>query len=76
MEQKKLYLSRTDKKISGVCGGLAKYMNTDTTIIRLLWVFTTLFYGFGLIAYIAAALIIPVEPDEVFHKTRNDRDDF
>ncbi|MGV8146275.1 MAG: PspC domain-containing protein [Alkaliphilus sp.] len=76
MEVKKLYLSRTDKKISGVCGGIAKFTNADSTIIRLLWGFATVFYGFGLIAYIVAALIIPAEPYETYRKTQQDCDDF
>ena len=37
--EKKLYLSQTDKKILGVCGGLGEYFGMDSTIIRLLWVF-------------------------------------
>lgn len=76
MEAKKLYWSRTDKKISGVCGGLAKYTNTDSTIIPLLWIFTKIFYGFGLIVYIAATLIVPAEPYETCRKEQQDRDDF
>mgnify|MGYP000940203561 CR=1 FL=1 len=58
---KKLYLSDTDKKISGVCGGIAEYFDIDSTLIRLAWVLLSLFTaGFpGLIAYILASLIIP-----------------
>ncbi|NLK73530.1 MAG: PspC domain-containing protein [Clostridiales bacterium] len=59
---KKLYRSRTDKKISGVCGGIAEYFNIDSTIIRLVVVFLTLAWFTGLIIYIVAALIIPEEP--------------
>lgn len=61
---RKLYLSDTDKKISGVCGGLAEYFNIDSTIIRLLWVFLllpTALIG-GTIAYFIAAAIIPKRP--------------
>lgn len=63
MEKKKLYCSRTDKKLAGVCGGIAAYLDTDPTVIRLLWVlacFASL--GLGVLGYIAAALIIPQEP--------------
>ena len=63
--EKKLYRSRTDKKICGVCGGLAKYLNTDPTIVRLLVVLLTLFVGGGLIAYIVCALIMPEEPENI-----------
>ena len=63
--EKKLYRSRTDKKICGVCGGLAKYFNMDANIVRLLVVLLTLFVGGGLIAYIVCALILPEEPENI-----------
>ena len=63
--EKKLYRSRTDKKLSGVCGGLAEYLNVDPTIIRLIWVLVTLCAGAGLVAYIACALIMPEKPEEI-----------
>ncbi|MDF2844394.1 MAG: DNA-binding transcriptional activator PspC [Herbinix sp.] len=62
MEPKKLYRSTSDKMISGVCGGLANYLNIDATVIRLLWVVLGLTAGFGIIAYIIAAIIIPSQP--------------
>ena len=61
--EKKLYRSRTDKKVCGVCGGLAKYLGMDATIIRLIVVLLTLFVGGGLIAYLICALVIPEEPE-------------
>ena len=63
--EKKLYRSRNDKKLAGVCAGLAKYLNMDVTVVRLLTVLATLFIGGGLIAYIVCALVIPEEPDYV-----------
>ena len=66
MEQKKLYRSATDKKICGVCGGLAEYFGCDSTIVRIIFVLVLLFmwlFG-GLIVYFALALIIPVKPIE------------
>ena len=60
--EKKLYRSRTDKKICGVCGGLAKYFGMDTTIARLVCALLVLFTGVGLLGYIVAALVIPEEP--------------
>ncbi|HCS72792.1 MAG TPA: PspC domain-containing protein [Clostridiales bacterium] len=65
--QKRLYLSETDRKLSGVCGGIGEYFNLDSTLIRLAWVFLSLFTaGFpGLIAYIIAALIIPKRQENV-----------
>ena len=64
--EKKLYRSTKEKKIAGVCGGLAKYVSVDPTIVRLIWALVTLFsVGLGLIAYIACALIVPEEPTDV-----------
>ena len=63
--EKKLYRSRTDKKLCGVCGGLAKYLNMDPTIVRLIWALITAFAGAGLIAYIVCALVIEEEPENV-----------
>lgn len=59
--EKKLYRSRTDKMLFGVCGGLADYFNVDPTIIRLLMLFVWMTGG-GFIAYIAAGIIMPEEP--------------
>ncbi len=57
---KKLYLSETDKKISGVCGGIAEYFGIDSTLVRLAWVVLVFFPPFpGIIGYILASLIIP-----------------
>ena len=61
MEQKKLYKSRTNKKICGVCGGLAEYFEIDATIIRLVWAIAVVCVGAGLLAYIIAALIMSYE---------------
>jgi phage shock protein C len=56
---KRLYRSRKDRKIAGVCGGIAEYLNTDSTLIRLIWVLGTLLWGAGLIGYLIAWIIIP-----------------
>ena len=60
--EKKLYRSKTDKKIAGVCGGLAKYLNIDPTVIRLIWAIVVVCGGAGLLAYLICALVIPEEP--------------
>ena len=57
--EKKLRLSATDRKISGLCGGLGEYFNIDPVVIRLLWVVFCCLGGSGIIAYIIAAIIIP-----------------
>lgn len=59
---KRLYKSRTDRKIDGVCAGIAKYLNIDPTIIRILWVIISLAGGSGILAYIICMIIMPVEP--------------
>lgn len=59
MQNKKLRKSRTDRKLCGVCGGLAEYLNMDSTIIRLIWALLILAAGTGLLAYIIAAIIMP-----------------
>jgi len=58
---KKLYLSNTDKKIAGVCGGLAEYFGIDATIIRIIWFVLVFGYGTGLLLYLAFWLIVPRE---------------
>lgn len=57
--KKKLYKSNTDKKICGVCGGIAEYFGIDSTIVRLILVLTVLFAGTGVLAYIIAAIVMP-----------------
>ena len=68
---KKLYKSRSDVKLDGVCAGIAKYIGIDTTLVRLIWVVFTLFGGSGILAYIICALLIPREP-KVIDYTGND----
>ena len=59
---KKLYKSNTDKKLCGVCGGIAEYFNIDSTIVRLIWVLGFFAVGTGLLAYIICALVMPDPP--------------
>lgn len=60
--KKRLYKSNTDKKLDGVCGGIAEYFNIDSTIVRLALVLFCLAGGSGILAYIIAAIVIPKEP--------------
>ncbi|MCD6247010.1 MAG: PspC domain-containing protein [Candidatus Diapherotrites archaeon] len=62
-KKKRLYRSRKDRILGGVCGGIAEYMDTDPSLIRLLWVLVCLFWGLGIILYLAAWLIIPENPE-------------
>jgi len=59
---KRLYRSRTDRMIWGVCGGLAKYFNIDTTIVRVAFVVSLFFGSLGFWVYIIMAIIVPLEP--------------
>lgn len=63
-ENKKLYLSTTDKKLCGVCGGIAAYFNIDPTLLRVIWAVLVFAYGTGALAYLICALVIPKEPLE------------
>ena len=66
--QKQLMLSATNKKLAGVCGGLAQYLDVDPTIVRLVWVALSVvpggFVGGGL-AYFLAWIIIPKAPEHI-----------
>ena len=60
---KRLYRSKKNRIIAGVCGGMGEYFNMDPTIIRLVWIlFALLGMGLGIIAYIIAVIILPLEP--------------
>lgn len=58
---KRLYRSKTDRVLGGVCGGIAEYLGIDPVVVRLIWVIASLFWGVGILAYILAWLIIPVK---------------
>ena len=60
---KKLYRSRKDRWLAGICGGIAQYFELDPTIIRVLFVLLSVFAGGGILVYIILWLIIPQEPD-------------
>ena len=62
---KKLYLSNTDRKIGGVCGGLGEYFEIDSTIFRIMLIFLTIVScGLGVLGYLAMWLIIPRKPKQ------------
>ncbi|MGE5578258.1 MAG: PspC domain-containing protein [Syntrophothermus sp.] len=60
---RRLYRSKTDRIIGGVAGGLADYFEIDVTLVRLLWVIAVFLGGTGVLAYLAAWLIIPPAPE-------------
>jgi phage shock protein C len=57
--------SRSDRKIAGVCAGMGRYLDMDTSLVRVLWVLVSFAVGLfpGLIAYIVAWIIVPEEPE-------------
>lgn len=64
VESRRLYRSRSDRMVSGVAGGLADYLNIDSTIVRLLFVFFALAGGPGLLVYLVMLLVVPEEPQD------------
>jgi len=60
--KKKLMRSSTDKKIAGVCAGLADYFDLDPTIVRVIWFIAVFFAGTGFLAYIILWIVLPVAP--------------
>jgi phage shock protein C len=61
-ETRKLYRSRSNRQVAGVCGGLAQYFNLDATLIRILFVVLAVLGGSGLVIYLAMWIIVPKEP--------------
>ena len=64
-ERMRLYKSRNNKMICGVCAGIADYFNIDPSIVRVLWAVLALAAGTGVLAYIACAIILPEGDTEV-----------
>lgn len=60
--EKRLYRSRDERLIWGICGGLGKYFDVDPAIVRVVWVLTLFLGGFGILAYIILRFVIPLEP--------------
>lgn len=63
-EPRKLYRSRRDEQISGVCAGLAQYLGVEAVWVRVAFVLLTLINGAGILLYLILALVIPKEPEE------------
>jgi phage shock protein C len=59
---RKLYRSKTNRQLAGVCGGLAEYFNLDATLIRVLFVILAVLGGSGIVLYLALWIIVPKEP--------------
>ena len=61
--KKKLYKSVKDRKLTGVCGGLAEYFDIDSNIVRIMWLILVLCAGTGLLAYIICAIVLEDNPN-------------
>jgi phage shock protein C len=75
-QTKHLYRSRSNKTLAGVCGGIAEYFGFDPTVIRLLWVVLTLFGGSGILLYVIAYFVMPVNPDYSIPPPHSVKSDF
>ena len=64
VEYKRVYRSRKERILGGVCGGIGAYFNIDPVLVRVAWAVLVFAYGVGLLGYIIAWIIIPEEPME------------
>lgn len=64
MEPKRLYRSRNDKILAGICGGIGKYLDIDPIIIRLIFIVLLFTVGSGILIYLFAWILIPLEPED------------
>jgi len=72
-QTKKLYRSRTDKIIGGVCGGLGQYLQLDPVLIRIVFVVLAFFHGLGIILYLILLIIIPEQSGEEVKINREEK---
>ena len=62
METKRIFRSKRDRILGGVCGGLGKYFSIDPVLVRVLWAVSFFVGGVGFLAYVIAWIIIPEDP--------------
>ncbi len=60
---KRLYRSRKERSIAGVCGGIAEYLDVDPTLVRILWLMLAAAGGPGVLLYLVMAVVVPEEPE-------------
>ena len=63
--RKRLYRSRNDRRLAGVCAGIADYLGVDVSLVRIAWVLFAIAGGPGVLLYIIMAAIVPEEPEFV-----------
>ncbi len=61
--KKRLYRSREERRIAGVCGGIADYLAVDPTLVRIFWALLALAGGPGVLLYLLMAVVVPEEPE-------------
>lgn len=67
MNPRRLYRSRHDRRLAGVAGGMAEYLEMDPTVVRVLWILGAFLGGFAILLYVIMAFVMPLEPeDETF----------
>lgn len=59
MEEKKKLTRSENKKIAGVCAGIAEYLGVDPTVIRVVWILLVVFAGIGILLYLILWLVLP-----------------
>ena len=64
MSKKKLYKSRKNKMVGGVCGGLAEYLNMDPTIVRIIAAILCLIKGIGILVYLVMCIVMPYDDED------------
>lgn len=75
MKNKRIYRSKTERMLAGVCGGIAEYLEMDPTIVRLVFVALMFVGGHGLLVYIIAALIMPNKPESVLKQIKEKKEE-
>lgn len=65
--RRKLLRSRYDRKIAGVCAGVAEYFDLDVTLVRVVWLIVALFGGGGVVAYLIGWVLMPEEPEHIYY---------
>ena len=68
MAAKKLYRIKEGRMVAGVCNGIGEYLDVDPTIIRLLWLVLIFAFGGGIIAYLVAWIVIPMNTVKLLHE--------
>jgi len=72
---RRVFRSRTDRMIFGVCGGIGRYFDIDATLVRVIWVLAVFIGGSGILAYLISAALIPNEPASGTEATRQQKSD-